>query len=315
MLSRIAESLYWVGRYVERAEDTARILDVHMHRLLEDPSASEESASRTLLGVMGIPVPEGHLDAGRVTEILAFDPAGGCSIVGSLLAARRSAAGIREALSSEMWECLNATHNALPGEVKRAGTVASHNFFRYVRERTAILAGLADSTMSRDDGWRFLVLGRSLERLDMTTRLLLASSDEQSGAPEWVTTLACCSAYEAFLRTYRRAVEPALVTEFLLLDRLFPRSAFHALVTAEACLAELEPASGRAGLDDEARRILGRARTDLEFYRVEELLADLPARLHALQAACAKAGEAVTNRFFRRTALVEWTLESAGTPP
>jgi uncharacterized alpha-E superfamily protein len=235
--------------------------------------------------------------------------------VSSLIAARQSARGIREALSSEMWECLNATHNALPGEVQRAGRVASHTFFRYVRERTAILAGLADSTMSRDDGWRFLVLGRSLERLDMTTRLLLASFGEHSGPPEWVTTLACCSAYEAFLRTYRRAVEAPLVAEFLLLDRLFPRSAFHALVTAEGCLAELEPAAGRVGFDDEARRILGRARTELEFGRVDELLADLPARLHDLQVACAQAGEAVTRRFFRRTGHVEWNLEGAGTPP
>ena len=103
---------------------------------------------------------------------------------------------------------------------------------------------------------------------------------------ELVTTLRCCSAHEAFLRTYRRRVEPDLVAEFLLLDRLFPRSAFHALGQAEECLAQLQPGAGRAGLDDEARRILGRARTDLEFRRVHELVADLPAHLASLQTCC-----------------------------
>ena len=315
MLSRIAESLYWVGRYVERAEDTARILEVHVVHLLEDPSVSEEAACRTLLGVMGIPEPEGTLDAARVTDIVAFDPNGGSSIVGALVAARQSARGIREVLSSEMWECLNATYNALPAMVERATHTGPHGFFQYVRERAAVLAGLADSTLSRDDGWRFLVLGRSLERLDMTTRLLLSQFGEPAGQVEWMTTLACCSAYEAYLRTYRRGVEPSLVAEFLLLDRLFPRSAFHALNMAEACLAELEPASGRAGLDDEARRILGRARVELEFRRVDELIADLPVRLHGLQAVCAQASDAVTRRYFRSTTPLEWSLEGAGTTP
>jgi uncharacterized alpha-E superfamily protein len=127
-----------------------------------------------------------------------------------------------------------------------------------------------------------------------------------------VTTLRSCSAHEAFLRTYRRRIEPDLVAEFLLLDRLFPRSAFHALGQAEECLAALEPGTGRAGLDDEARRILGRARTELEFRRVHELIADLPAYLRSLQAACSEAGDEVAGRFFRQSAPVEWNLEVAG---
>jgi len=215
-------------------------------------------------------------------------------------------------MSSEMWECLNATYNALPGLVDRVKGGSPHAFFTYVKERAAILAGLGDSTMSRDDGWRFLVLGRSLERVDMTARLLSASFGEHAGPAEWVTTLRCCSAHEAFLRTYRRGVEPDLVAEFLLLDRLFPRSAFHALGEAERCLAGLQPGTGRVGLDDEARRILGRARTELEFRRVHELIADLPAYLASLQAACYDAGDAVARRFFRQSAPLEWSLEVAG---
>ena len=306
MLSRIAESLYWVGRYVERAEDVARILDVHVHHLLEDPSVEEETACSALLGVMGVGVDGESADVARVTQILAFDTGGACSIVRSLSAAHENARGARDSLSAEMWECLNATHNALPGHVDRAVDAGPHRFFGYVKERAAIMAGLADSTMSRDDGWRFLTLGRSIERVDMTTRLLLARFSEPSDAPGWITTLRSCSAHEAFLRTYRRAVEPALVAEFLLLDRLFPRSAFHALGVAELCLAQLEPDAGRTGVDDEARRILGRARTQLEFGRMSELIMDLPEHLLELQVACAEAGDAVARRFFRESAPQSW---------
>ncbi|MGH9263620.1 MAG: alpha-E domain-containing protein [Acidimicrobiales bacterium] len=312
MLSRIAESLYWVGRYAERAEDTARILDVHVHRTLEDPSVEEDAACRGLLAVMGVKAPETPLDNVHLLGMLAFDSDSTTSIAGALVAARENARSARDSISSEMWECLNATYNALPGVVARVSGGSPHAYFAYVKERAAILHGLADSTMSRDDGWLFLVLGRSLERVDMTARLLSASFGDGSGPAEWVTTLRSCSAHEAFLRTYRRSVEPDLVAEFLLLDRLFPRSAFSALAQAEKCLAELQPGAGRAGLDDEARRVLGRARTELEFRRVHELLADLPGYLHSLQAACSDAGEAVARRYFRQSAPQQWSLEVAG---
>jgi uncharacterized alpha-E superfamily protein len=311
VLSRIAESLYWVGRYVERAEDTARILDVHVHRRLEDPSVEEEAACRGLLAVMGVAAPEGPVDTTAMIDILAFRPADPSSIAGALTAARENARSARDSMSSEMWECLNVTYNSLQRR-GGAGGMTSHAFFTFVKERAAILAGLADSTMSRDDGWRFMVLGRSLERVDMTSRLLSATYCDAVGPSEWVTTLRCCSAHEAFLRTYHRGVEPQLVAEFLLLDRLFPRSAFSALGEAERRLAELQPSSSRAGLEDEARRILGRARTDLEFRRMHELFADLPTHLRALQASCSEAGDAIAARFFRQSAPVEWTLETAG---
>jgi len=314
VLSRIAESLYWVGRYVERAEDTARILDVHVHHILEDPTVSEETACRVLLGVMGTKPPEGLLDTQRVVELLGFNASDACSIVGSLSAARENARGAREVLSTEMWECLNATWVALPGQRSTAAELGPHAFFQFVKERAAMLAGLGDSTMARDDGWRFLVLGRCLERVDMTARLLLAGFCDPSGSPNWVTTLRSCSAHEAFLRTYKRGVDSSLVAEFLLLDRLFPRSAFFALGLAERRLAELGPITGRAGQEDEARRILGRARNELEFASVRELMADVPSHLRSLQAACAEAGAAVARRFFEQTAPVEWRRERVSKP-
>jgi len=308
VLSRIAESLYWFGRYVERAEDTARILDVHYHLLLEDPEVDEEAACRALLEVMGVaPQAEGiTLDADSVTRLLAYDPQYGGSIVGAITAAWENARGAREAVSAETWRCLNATYNALPEAVELAEGYSPHTFFDWVKERSAILVGLADSTMSRDDGWRFLVLGRSIERVDMTTRLLSARHREGWGTAGWITTLRCCSAHEAYLRTYQQAVDASLAAEFLLLDRLFPRSLFHALSTAEQCLAQLDPRSGRTGLEDEARRTLGRARTGLEFGGREELLAHLPERLAEIQSLCGKAARAVAARYFGQTQVVAW---------
>ena len=102
-------------------------------------------------------------------------------------------------------------------------------------------------------------------------------------------------------------MDASLAAEFLLLDRLFPRSLFHALRTAEHCLAELEAAPSRAGFDDAARRALGHARTELEFRSVEELLADLPGHLFRLQEHCFDAGEAIGARYFRETRIVEWS--------
>jgi uncharacterized alpha-E superfamily protein len=313
VLSRIAESLYWVGRYVERADDTARILDVHLHHILEDPAMDEAATCRMLFDAMGATPPVDEVDAAGVARLLAFDRINTCSIVGALVAARENARGSREILSSEMWECLNTTYHTLNEQVDSVLDERLHTFFSWVKERGAIVAGLADSTMTRDDAWRFLVLGRSLERVDMTARLLWASFGDPSDTPDWVTTLRSCSAQEAFLRTYRRAADASLVAEFLLLDRLFPRSALHSLALAERCLAELDPRAGRAGLEDEARRILGRARNELEFAEVSELLADLPSQLRSLQAACADASHALARRFIHQTA-VEQNLEAVARP-
>jgi uncharacterized alpha-E superfamily protein len=308
MLSRIAESLYWLGRYTERAEDTARILDVHFHLLLEDRWLDEAGACRALLSVMGRGDQAGdNADSVMVTSLLAFDTGYSGSIVRCLEAAWENARGVRDAVSSEMWECLNATHEALPRAVGQATGPTPHTFFDWVKERVAVLAGLSESTMSRDESWRFLILGRSLERVDMTARLLSARYGENWGQVGWVTTLRSCSAYEAYLRTYQRAVDASSAAEFLVLDRLFPRSVYFALRTAETCLAEIDPRAGRLGVDDAARRHLGQARAQLEFSSMAELLSDLPARLAYVQKCCSDASAAIAERYFRPAAVVEWS--------
>jgi uncharacterized alpha-E superfamily protein len=259
---------------------------------------------------MGVSLPEGRLDARRTTDRLAFERGDTSSIVGALSAARENARGVREARSNELWEALNATYHALPAQQAAAERHGPGGFFRYVRERAAFIGGLLDGTMPRDDGWRFLVLGRSLERVDMTARLLWARGQQRGASSGWVGLLKSCSAHEAYLRTYRSAVEPEKVVEFLVLDRLFPRSVYAALVQAERCLSELDPTAGRVGVDDMARRLLGRARTDLEFRVSSDLLQDLPVLLDMLQTTCADTGSAVAGRYFHHTAALAWTAES-----
>ena len=155
MLSRIAESLFWIGRYVERADDTARILDVHLQMLLEDAHLSELEACRGLLAVMGV-APDGgekrELTRDLVVEQLAFDVQHSSSITGALSAARENARRARETISAELWECLNTTWNGV-APTRRSATTW-HHFFNWVRERAALISGVADSTMRHDDAWR-----------------------------------------------------------------------------------------------------------------------------------------------------------------
>jgi uncharacterized alpha-E superfamily protein len=310
MLARNAESLYWIGRYVERADDTARILDVSVHQLLEDATVDPDATSRQLLAVLGIEPPDDGkvLDVWSLTELVAYSGENAGSIVASVNSARENTRGAREVVSSEMWECLNAMYNAVPERQRYARTVGPHAFFSFVEERAAMFAGLADSTMSRDDGWRFLVLGRSVERVDMIVRLLLSRVGDKASSPGWVTVLRSAGAHDTYLRTYRGALDAGRVVQFLLLDRLFPRSVFHALRQAEACLEQLDhQPSVRVGARAEALRLLGQARSDLEFLRPHDLLEDLPRRLKALQATVRDVGEAVSLQYFHSVPWVAWT--------
>ena len=307
MLSRIAESLFWIGRYVERADDTARILDVHLQMLLEDPYLSEAEACRGLLSVMGVDLEEDdHVDRFVVLDRLAYDSAYASAIVGSLGAARENARRARETVSSEMWECLNTTWIGI--DRVRSQVTSVHGFFGWVRERAALVAGIADATMSRDDAWRYLVLGRSLERADMTARLV-ATSTIAGTVPSWTTLLRSCGAYESYVRTYRGMASDERAAEFLLLDRLFPRSVLHALAQAEECLEELAPAVDRVGVSDTGRRLLGRARTSLEYRSLAEVMEDLPEEMEKVQRACSATSEAVARRYFPRAVATSWVEE------
>jgi uncharacterized alpha-E superfamily protein len=208
-----------------------------------------------------------------------------------------------------MWECLNVTWRTMPERRRAAARLGPNTYLDYVRERTAMFSGLAESTLSHDDGWQFLVLGRSLERADMTARLLSVQLLTADQPVTWVTVLSACGGYEAFLHTHGGMVDRSRAVQFLALDRSFPRSVLHSLTTAEQCLASLNPQLARNQGADPARRVVGQARTALEYSDVTDLVRDLSVHLVPVQEACASASQAVSRRYFTYATPLAWAQE------
>lgn len=312
MLSRIAESLFWIGRYIERADDTARILDVQTQLLLEDATVDETQTCRDLLSSMGLESEaaaesgvdvSGPISVDQVLRLLAYDPHSPSSIAAILTAARESARGARETLTVPLWEVINTTWRPIPSG--RFETLRPPYVFQWVRERAALITGTADATMTRDEGWQFIVLGRHIERADMTSRLV-ATTALSNGAGQWTSALRASGAYDAFLRTYRGIETDRAAAEFLLLDRLFPRSVVFALNRAEQALDNLGGDPRRAGFQDEAHRLIGRMRAELEYRALADLLTDLPEEMERLQRTCAAATDAISRRYFAGAEPVSW---------
>ena len=309
MLSRIAESLFWIGRYIERSDGTARILDVHLQLLLEDPWIEEDLACRSLLSVMGAEAPDdAELTRQDILSILAVDRSEPASIAYSLGAARENARRAREIVSTELWECLNTTRARMP---RKVSSDKVHEFFAWVRERSALAVGIIESATSRDEPWQFFTLGRSIERADMTARLLATRSLTEASGPSWTTILRSCGAYEAYLRTYRGVPSAKNAAEFLLLDRLFPRSILFSVSRAEACMREIEPRTDRVGVSDLSQRLLGQIRSELEYRPIAEILEDLPFHMDNVQLATSAASEAIRQRYFPTNAAPSWVGETS----
>lgn len=304
MLSRIAESMFWIGRYVERAEDTARILDVQTSLLLEDTTLDVDETCHGLLSIMGVEETPEHVDLDYVLKTLAYDLASPVSIATAIAAARESARRARETLSVPLWEVINTTYRDIVSG-SFAGRRTPH-VYQWVRERAALINGTADATMTRDEGWQFLMLGRCLERADMTSRLVATASVTSGTTDQWTSTLRACGGYEAFLRTYKGLATERAAAEFLLLDRLFPRSVVFSLNRAELCLDNLEGSGQRAGIQNEAQRLIGRTRAELEYRSLSDVVADLPTEMERLQRTCALATESVTKRFFAGAEALAW---------
>jgi uncharacterized alpha-E superfamily protein len=309
MLSRIAESLFWIGRYIERADGTARILDVYLQLLLEDVAVDEDTACRALLGVMGHDAPpERKLSRVDVVNTLATDRSQPASIAYSVNAARENARRAREIISTELWEVLNATYANMP---RRVSPEQVHVMFGWVRERAALAGGMADSTASRDDAWSFLNLGRFIERADMVARLLATRALTEASGPSWTTILRSVGAYEAYLRTYRGVPSSTNAAEFLLLDRLFPRSILFSIRGAEDCLHDIEPRHDRVGYVDPAQRMLGQIRAELEFTPIQEIIEHLPTVMDKVQSTTTAVSHAVRERYFPTHNMPAWTREAS----
>ncbi|MFV0458616.1 MAG: alpha-E domain-containing protein [Actinomycetales bacterium] len=309
MLSRIAESLFWIGRYVERADGTARIVDVLRLQQMEEASQSESISARLVLSdVMGLPTPQGPLTFDDVANRLVFDTSRQSSISGTWWAARENARRARETLSTELWECINTSWHRWR-DLGSYSVTSTH--LDWVRERAALVAGIADATMSHDEALNFLLLGRLLERADMTARLVATGSLPGNDESTWISVLQSCGAAQAYLRTNRGVVEDERAAAFLVLDRLFPRSIVYSLTEAERRLLALDPEVDRIGFSDEARRRLGRIRTSLEYRAIADVIPDLPAQMLRVQQTVIAASDAVARRYFKAGPVQTWTEELA----
>jgi uncharacterized alpha-E superfamily protein len=307
MLSRHAEHLFWTGRYVERAADTARMLDVTYHGLLGSPPAETRQGWLDLLAVLhSVDVFTEHhaiVEARGVSNWLVLDVDNPGAIVNSVSRARENARSVRELVSTELWESINTFWLELQArDLRRDLDQQPYELYRLVRRRCQEVTGTAAETMPHDDGWRFLTLGLMLERAAMTCRLLNVRSapftegSDELGFHAAVQVLKSASASEAFRKAHPAAMTLHNVVQFLLLSPEFPRSVLFCLRAAEQELMQLD----EVGRQSRALRVLGRRRADLEFADVVELLAsDLHAFLDDVQDDIRRASDLVAVQFFR----------------
>src|SRR5437016_1826296 len=237
MLSRVAESIYWMSRYVERAENVARFIDVNLNLMLDPPDGSGRQW-QPLVNTTGdhedFAERCGEATQYNVIQFLTFDRDNPNSIISCLRAARENARSVREIISSEMWLQLNQfylTVNCAASSAK--GQDLPHDFFTEVKSASHLFAGVADSTMTHGEAWHFFRLARKLERADKTSRILdvkyfiLLRSVADVGTPfdelQWAAVLRSTSAFEMFRKRHGR-IAPRSIIEFLVLDNQFPRA-------------------------------------------------------------------------------------------
>jgi uncharacterized alpha-E superfamily protein len=271
MLSRVAESLYWAARSIERAENTSRLFDVSFHGLLDAPVTDPDEEWRDLLRAIGRDeLFREHFDdytPRAVTEFLLWHSANPDSVTASVARARENLRGVREQISSEMWEHLNRLH-LLVSRTRQARVLdAPHEFLVRVREGSHAFQGVTKATLSRGEAFEFLELGAHLERADATARVLLTGVPRLvggSGERLW-SLLRSCGGFEAFRRHQSEDVQGERVVEFLLLDRSFPRSV---LFCAERCLEAVRFISGNS---QQPERSVGMLVARLSFADVPQL--------------------------------------------
>lgn len=300
MLSRIAEAVFWIGRYVERADQTARILDVSLQSITEDATHDVGTACKDVYSIFGASVEDtSDLTVQRILDRLVTDRQNPSSIAGALQTARENARGAREVLSTEVWESLNTTTLGMPRGVRPS---RMHGAFQYAKDRCAVVNGLIDASMTRDEAWLFLRIGQLLERVDMVARILQAHDLEDASDGNVVMLLRSCSAHEAYIRSYRGRVRAARAIEFLLLDSIFPRSAAHCLIELDEALETLAKLHGssfdRMGTEDPARRIVGRAAASLRYRSLDDIVADFETEMEQLQRVTVAVSRALKTTYF-----------------
>lgn len=282
MLARTAEHLFWMARHIERAENTARILDVaHRSSLLpldiEGAEAYLWYAPLNITGcVAGYEKQYGLAQADAVTRYMALDAHNPSSIFSCLKQARENARSVRSAITSEMWEAINATWLELNRLVQKFDQEKPTDFFDWVKDRSHLFRGVTLGTIQKDIALSFIKLGTFLERADNTARILdvkyhilLNDVEDLSAAADyyhWGSLLKSVSAFEAYRRIYRDVISPLRVAELLVLRDDMPRSLHACMNEVEAALIDINGSSGR-----EARRRAGEMHATLHFGRIESV--------------------------------------------
>jgi uncharacterized alpha-E superfamily protein len=287
MLSRVANSIYWLNRYIERAENVARFIDVNLNLMLDLPSGVNQQWKPLVVTTGDLKFFQEHYGeatAENVIQFLTFDINYPNSILSCLRAARENARSIREIISSEMWEEVNTFYHMVKEAAVNNGHHNVDNLFQqlffHVKFASHRFAGVMDATMSHNEGWYFGQLGRLIERADKKARILdvkyyiLLPSAQLVGTPldqiQWIALLKSASAYEMY-RKYQHRIIPATVAEFMILNREFPRSISFCVQEAERCLHRITGTPVGTWCNG-AERSLGQLCAKLGYITIEDII-------------------------------------------
>ena len=310
MLSRVADSIYWLNRYTERAENVARFVDVHLHLQLDAAFGVDEQWA-PILATTGdraafdarYPTPTRE----NVLRFLSFDEANPNSIVSCLRAARENARAVREIVSSEMWEQVNRAYLMVRDAAATDALDSPHEFYTAVKNASQLFVGVSYLTMTHNEAWHFGRLGRLIERADKTSRildvkyfLLLPTAQDVGMAYDdiqWGALLKSASAFEMY-RKKHGLLAPAKVVDFLLLERQFPRAIRYCVVKAERSVHAISGTALDAAASP-AERALGGLRATLEASDTRDIIGGgLHEYLDAFQTRLNAASDAVHETFF-----------------
>ncbi len=309
--SRVADSLYWIARYLERAAHTIRLVDVRLDLELDRRADADGwDFARLCAAVKCESTARAPSNPAELVETLVFDAANRGSVLACITVARDNARQAREEISSDMWEQLNALYLRLK-QVRGEGTwsVRPHYISRLIIEGVHLFEGVTEATMGHGEGWQFLHAGRFIERAAATAALVDLQFKDAVRLPanhvEWVGLLRSCAAFEAYCRCYTADVRPDRVAEFLLLNAEFPRSVRFAAARVEAALRAIAHLTGR-GAGGRAERLAGRLHASLDYGQVDEILGDDPhAYLEDIGRYCAQIHDAAHQSY------ISYPIESA----
>jgi uncharacterized alpha-E superfamily protein len=284
LLSRVADAVYWLGRYIERAENVARFLGVNQNLMLDLPQdyADQWQPIVATTGDRALFLERyGAATQHNVVRFLAFDPENPNSIYSCFLAARENARSVRETISSDMWQEINSLYLHIAAESRKSEPTDLPTFCHQVRMGCHLIHGILHVTMSHNEAWQFIRLGTLLERADKTTRILdvkyfiLLPSVSDVGTPyddvQWSAVLKSVSGFEMYRKRYGR-IAPDCIAEFLLLDGDFPRSFRYCIGVADRALHAITGTPvGTFSCPSEQR--MGALRSELDFTTVKSILA------------------------------------------